>query len=1191
MKTIRKWLLVILSVLCATCFFAACTSTIRLSDIQLDALPALDPVYGVNPEEGIVIDGKADETIWREKAYLKNAEKERNVEYYVTTHLSEKGVYIFAYSRDSWVCYTNRNNYKRNTHFYFVLTAKEGQENFNSGVCREIKVDTSAYTMPSNFRYTAVSVSNGTLNTGKSQGMQTEIFVSWEQLGIDTAATKPEEVKLHSSYFSVPRLNTDGKYVSNMFSSNNPSTHHRYGKDGYIETSDLQGGLGSSAYGTVKSGGFEKTERGMESVGGGSQTAFFDMYSDSFVIQATIRSDGAVYNKSTIAKAGFILAQPSGMYSAIMLDLRAPIQGNKDAKTNVAADGTIKNTRLISLCNYPNGAQLRTSEFYEGVDGEYASVQLTLIKDKSTCYYIVNGELVEIEILDWMQGAVRVGIYSLNADCVFSEYSFIDCGRDETALQEAINTYARRISYEDNDPKVVFQSSETAVKNGETGSVDFYVASGYTVENIYNNNINATDYFRRNQSGATLRLPNASEDVYLEADVKEIEDYATISGKATLPSGNKVPFTDVYVVGEKPFTSYYLRTDRNGNYTAKVEKDNSYQIRIGYDGYRSKTVEVDVADQDLSIDLQLENYVIGGSAHGFVSNTAAWDLSKETESCVTLDLLDRTSGGSVYFSGVYSNTVVIETTITNLTNQEISEPYYKTGSNLNGEYESDPGAGIRVTNSKGSSFYMLFKEGYRNRWNKGSYDDMHLNTSCGEKSIYKPGQSIKLKLARYGEQFYMYIDDKLVYAEKNTFMGNDNAVYGFTYDSSAILKLQYSDYSILYGEEAEAEITKTLLAKFNYDEEIIQVDGLKNGYGLYNTQPVISLKNIPVGKARLITIGEMKYYLTAKNNAVVYSISEYSASGIPDVNIVCSEELDAHLVSGKVNVASDMLAYEEDGSYTYFQTDVNGNYQMYLPSGTYHIIARAKGYMGDYKTVTVANTAVTVEETVLKKELLGTSVEIHHPINGSIVEVLSRPLGYPISFNEKELRHSVNANANGNGGGIYFKDLVAKDAMISFSFVYNGGTEKEPGIGIWVTNAREPALNGQSIRVLFKNQAMDVLWRKQAGDENGVDRGWISSSEYQNGATATYDIQTKGVVYDAIFVRLDNVYYMYIKKSSETEYELACQFQSDIVPDIAAYGFAVTAGATATADIEFFNYSYQTDKTEIQNALNALSGN
>ncbi|MBQ7369730.1 MAG: hypothetical protein IJW58_01995 [Clostridia bacterium] len=1188
MKNFRKYLLLILSMLCAICFCTACFSSVTLSGIQLEALPALDPVYGVNPGEGILIDGEANEAVWREKNYVQNEEKERNVSYYVTTHLSEKGVYIFAYSSDAWVCYANRNNYKRNTHFYFVLTAKEGQGTFNSGVCREMKIDTSAYTMPSNFRYTAFSTVNGEVNSGKSQGMQVEVFVSWEQLGLGTSETKPEEVKLHSAYFSVTGLNKDGKYVSNLFSSNAPSTHHRYNVNGYIETGDLENGLGSSAYGTVKSGGFEKTENGMESVGGGSQTAFFDMYSDSFVISAKVRSNGGVYNASTIGKAGFILSQSSGYYSAIMLDLRAPIEG-KTVNTNVDEDGTILNDRLISLCNYPNGSQLRTSEIYEGIDGEYEYVDLTLIKDKSTCYYIVNGELAKIEYLDWMQGAVRAGIYAMNADCVFSDYSYIDCSKDETALDRVINTYACRISYENNDPKVVFQTETTAVKKGETGKVDFYVASGYTVEKIYNNNIDVTDYFTRNQSGATLSLKNVSEDAYLEADVKEIEDYVTVSGKATLPNGAKAPFTDVYVIGEKPFTSYYLRTDANGEYTAKVAKDNAYQIRIGYNGYRTTTVDVIVANTDVRLNLGLENYVVGGSANGRVSNTAAWDLSQESENVVTLDLLDRTSGGAIYFTDVYSNAVVIEVTITNLTNQEISEPYYKTGSNLNGEYESDPGAGIRVTSNKGTSFYMLYKEGYRNRWNNGSYNDMHLNTNCATKSIFKTGEAIKMKLARFGEQFYMYIDGNLVYAEKNPFIGNDNAVYGFFYDSSAILKLQFSDYSILSGQQAEDEIQNTLLAKFNYDQTIVQVDGLKNGYGLYNTEPVISLKNIPDGKARLVAVGGVKYYLTSKNNSITYAISDYNPAGMPDVTIECGNLIDARLVSGKINVQANMFAYSEDGVYTYFQTDKNGNYQIYLPDGTYHIIAQAKGYMGDYKTVSVNGSAINGLNITLKEELLGNNVIINNESNGSQVEVLSRPLGYPISFNEKELRHSVHANENGNGGGIYFKDLVSKDVMISFSFVYNSGSENDPGIGIWVTNAREPALNGQSIRVLFKNQAMDVLWRKQTGNEIGVDRGWIGKAIYQNGATASYDVRTQGVEYDAIFVRLDNVYYMYIKQSSETEYKLACKFESDIVPDLAAYGFSVTAGSSS--NIEFFNYSYQTDKAEIQNALNELSGN
>jgi hypothetical protein len=225
----------------------------------------------------------------------------------------------------------------------------------------------------------------------------------------------------------------------------------------------------------------------------------------------------------------------------------------------------------------------------------------------------------------------------------------------------------------------------------------------------------------------------------------------------------------------------------------------------------------------------------------------------------------------------------------------------------------------------------------------------------------------------------------------------------------------------------------------------------------------------------------------------------------------------------------------------------------------------------------------------LKEDLLGNKVSIKNSASGSNVDVYSRFLGYRLGFNEKELRHSVQANENGNGGGIYFKDLAAKDVMISFSFVYNDGSEKDPGVGIWVTNANDPALNGQSIRVLFKSQEMNVLWREKAGNVKGENYGWISKDEYQNGATASYDVRTKGIQYDAVFVRLDNVYYMFIKRSDETEYKLACKFASDIVPDLAVYGFSITA--SDTTDIEFFHYSYQTDKAEIINTLKELSGN
>lgn len=622
-----------------------------------------------------------------------------------------------------------------------------------------------------------------------------------------------------------------------------------------------------------------------------------------------------------------------------------------------------------------------------------------------------------------------------------------------------------------------------------------------------------------------------------------------------------------------------------------------YTLKVTYDGYRTTTVDVAVTGANAEKDIRLQNYVVGGEAGSYKSNTSSWDLSGESDSDVTLNLQDRASGGPIYFSDVFSDTVVIQVTMTNITNQLISQPYYKTQSNANGEYENDPGMGICVRSGGGSSYYMAYHTGYRIRWNNGSYNDMRLNTSCTAEahSLRYAGNSVKMTLMRYKSQFFVYLNyegdegyDDLVFAEENSRIQNAKAAYGFAFDSSAILTVRYSDYSIKSDNEAADIIFNKLYSEIDYDPSKLEIGGLTdyNGkkYGLYNSELTIRAKGLGSKEIGKVTVnGEEAFYLTAGNNSLTYKLTQYDAEKMPAYTFTYVTEA-GQSVSGKVNVKAKITAVDEARTvHMYCDTDSSGNYSLSLPKGEYDIIAQADGYMGGSVPVSV-NGAVSAPNITLKPELLGSRATL----NGT--NILSRTSAYRYDFNEERLKHSIRVDNTGNGGAIYFKE-TAENVAIAFSFVNNGGTEPDPGIGIWTTSCNEPALNGPSLRTLFKAQSTDLLWRRTSASD---DRGWatkdkdpVNCGQWQAG----YDLRKdKGIVYDAVFVRYENTYYLFIKQHGEENYKISVKYHTDLIGGAAAYGFAITAGNSATIDVEFFDHEFVSEKSEVKTKLNGLLG-
>ena len=485
-----------------------------------------------------------------------------------------------------------------------------------------------------------------------------------------------------------------------------------------------------------------------------------------------------------------------------------------------------------------------------------------------------------------------------------------------------------------------------------------------------------------------------------------------------------------------------------------------------------------------------------------------------------------------------------------------------------GIYEKDPGAGIVISNMKDNkkctSIYNLYQAGYRVRL-KGSYasDSLHYEKNVAATNLANSNGKIKLTLVRIDTYIYMFIDDKLVYSAVNYYISGP-AAYGFTFDSSSTLALQYENYSILVEDDALAYAKNILYSKFYYDSNVFDISNLtEDNLGLYNTTPTISVKGLKDNEAAIVDVNGSKYYVTKYNNLIEHPISTYNLEGMPDVNVKLVEKISAYKVIGKAEMKSNVVIVDENGIKAQVATDENGSYELYLPNGKYFAYANLNYYVTNCVYFEIKDNTTNVSNLTLKKDVLVNKVKVNS------VDIWSRSGSFLRCFNEKTGRYSVNVGQNGNGGAIYFDEgASSKKILIKYSFEIHYSEEKNPGIGVWVATTSSPDVQN-SIRFTFAGNK--VLVRDIVTDQN---------PKWPYMIMENYNISDNKSVYDATFIRDENTYYIYLKLHEEKDYSLVATYESDTVPTVAAYGF--TVATSSKLDAEIFDYSYTVDTNEIK---------
>lgn len=1146
-----------------------------------------EAAFGEAPDENIRIDGRLDETMWQGLSYMSHTDPQHtSVTVNVTTHFSPKGLYIGAYSSDSKVFWNGKNYYQWNTHFVFRI-APSGTTEYSASI-RNILIDANNV-FPGATRVNARSAVLGDeVNSGTSKGLSVEMFITWDALGIEVEKDAngdnilPENVKLYWRY----------RYVSRNNGTNSPSYDIRntfdyfadiidnytlFGPDGYTAEDRADAVVGNSVNGNSKSAGWDisnEANGSVRSISGYYQGIFFkNAYANSFVITTKIKpisQPRANYG----SKAGLLLFKDSMNYRGVVLDTGASNKNGDKLKTD----------NLFAVTHYPDNAynliSLNSGKTISYPEGQ-GLVELKVIKNNDLLYYVVNGKLVATEKQDYLAGKVVPGLYSTHGVTEFTDYSFVNFDDNDEALKAEIAKYAYTITA----PSVTAYSggyvtaSALAIGKTETDAkveLTFTTRSGYMLSDVTKNGTSIMDEIEQNAVGNAYTLTNITEDVAIEASFTQIpaDQSVTVSGRLR---GNDrenavLDYAMMYITAETPDgdpVSVYkveYTADAKGLFALKLVKGYKYTIEAQGTGYRKKTVMTEVINADVADDPETEGYegleiiananVVGGSVSKTfdiggnpndkftvtaASNSRAWDLTRESESIASLHA-NTPTGMMVYFTGKAGTEAVLETTITNITDTE-----------LYGDYEKDPSAGFIITDGKTNTFIGLLRSGLRilptGGWNGDNFDEPSLVSYSTVNKVKDASgyHSTKLKVLRTGPDFFIYIDDVLVYTytSSNFFLtrgsGDTLATYdtptafGFWVTTSYPVTIQFSDYRCLTDDEAHQEILDTVYSRPEFvddEDQGVTLDGLSDGL-VKQGETFTAYKDVNAGEAYYLTVygsdaaDYTKYLLTETSKSVEITSMR---NDVTNIKVEKASNPDIVTVTGKI-VTSDnkkleegtaFIAYFDEGRgiYNIDYSPADGSYSIKIPKGTYELSAYMNGYFEIPVSVDITEDGA-LTDYVLPLANIGGKVRV----NG---------VTYTSDSKWKPYRDGFQATGKPGNISFYVNDVASSEYAVTMTTRISGG-DKSGDVN--VSNPYYSTDNVQGLSVVDGSKQLNIMildsgFRVLIGGWNTVNMvetvgtGW---DFFKDGITEADDY----VDIIMTVVRRGNILYVYVGNDVE----------------------------------------------------------
>lgn len=914
-------------------------------------------------DDGIMIDGKLDETAYAEQKTFVNRlseDSDGNMERLsMTTYVGDKGWYVLTEVTDSALVYNGLLAPARNStiHLYYELAS----ENANEAI-REIYMDAGRVygRTPCNIGLMEYGVKvNGELN-GATTGMTTELFIPWRAMGL---TEKPENTDLLMyPMYSIPKGGGDYRnlsplpnlsYVANQF--------YLFGSDGYSDK-DADGAiLGDAKNGHVKAGVWtytdvEKTEAdgkvtlsGSAGVHAGSyaKTYIKDIVADNYVVEATVKVTGRDYGKRD-GRAGLTVDIAGGKRKTLAAYISAE-EGNAAGLNSVPFrsfygddyDGRNNRTETLPSVSLPEGGTLS------------GGVKITLIKSGANLYGLANGEIILAETDNAIRGKCAFNLTAANVNAEFTDISYAVYDGDEAGMAAAIAGYGiRRISAEAEGYGNVYLD-KIAVKDCGNVTLTVECGEGNVIKEIKINGEAVADFAEKAEVfGTTVRyvLGNVTEDTNI---LVCFEEYAGVKVSGTISvvgeSGLNMSDSVIYAFrADGNVIPFEGRVNEDGTYEISLPAGAYDKIRVNGAGYANDFDKIGGAAIVIGADpienahFALETRIPTVVRHG--EGNSVWTMTGDKEYTVS-----GMSHGNAWVEGNFgkAKNFAISTRV-------IAEKRAEVGVSLYGSYNgrNDFDVMVRVTagGNMGISLY-----GWATGWAAPN------DETCKVGKTYDPN-NFRLTVVRNDDAVSVFVNDVFWKSYTGKITSNlDFSTMGEMRVGLAVRGLTgavFRDYTFTEDQSAIEAIVSRLAKVATLDETdgSVVVEGITAGRANIGAEVKFSVTPASGKFIRVLADGKA---IGGKVNADGSAVYTYRM-GADNVNFTYDVK-SAFEVSGTIpeDLADATVSVVSDGTETVYNNALDGTaYSIVLPSGMYNIKFVGETAEGMIKGVVVGGAAV-----------------------------------------------------------------------------------------------------------------------------------------------------------------------------------------------------------------------------------------
>lgn len=638
----RRIFLALLTALALSCVLAACGKDGYYTGEWTD----VNTVYGTQgfqnePNADMDIDGYLDEAVWNTGTVFTHTEA--GVTIAVRSFYDASGMYFGMTSSDGSVVYTQPYGLEKQTNSGFVLSIlSEGDvdriNRFSVGF--DAKNTPRAYGL---YNYRSFTTVQGEVNSGRTQGMTTEVFVPWENIALDVTdeADVPDTIRVAVRYNVVAGQGSSGTWIyPGLSNDTNYGKFYVFDADGYADPDEPQYLLGDAADGYAKSADFDysRADEGIygshnsddRSIKPNYKNIFLrNAYAENFVFTVKIVPDlvnGSAALGGESAPAAYIIGQSSYGMQGFGIDLKA---------ASVAADAIRirENSYVSRIWTTTADASAVTVEGhgYDVSDG----VPLTLIKEGGVYYYVLgtpeDGRLVGYTDNVIHAGSACPGLLTFNAAVDFTNIRYRAYGTgdaDQAAFDAVFDALGiRRVTATATGGGRV-TVDPLAVTDGGSVDVTFTAAGGaYEMAHFYVNDADVIADVRENAANGVYTIDNVTEDLDVRVEYAGA-DTSAVTMNFTTSDGGRYDLVTVYAEHETDKSKYYTFMTSNTSLPVTLPKG-AYNLRIEAGGYLTTFAQTD-ASADGTLDVPLTKAAFGGTVtvNGRTLTSASdWDLS------------------------------------------------------------------------------------------------------------------------------------------------------------------------------------------------------------------------------------------------------------------------------------------------------------------------------------------------------------------------------------------------------------------------------------------------------------------------------------------------------------------------------------------------------------------------------------